>query len=347
MFRTSLNLGLALLALSLGGCIITVEDANDVSLNGSWTVNGLQANLGVCESAGIDRVRLTVFEPDTDVVVDDFIMPCEDGSFDTRPDKVLDYGDYDTLWDAIDIDGNVVATGPLLQLDVTLVEHATLATVDFSIGPFGNDVSLDGAWTINGLAANAGVCASAGIDTVELTIISSGVDYTDDSLRFDCGAGAFDSRPNAVLKAGSYQTQWTAYDVDGAVVDEGPALDLDVTAVSHATLATVNFEVVLATTGDLQVNTFWEVGGSYSDCAAAQVTSVAYTLTDAGGATVFDETGLACTPSLSFTDLDPGTYDIEIYGTGDKDSWAIVCQGLTVEVGQSLAYDCDVDLSNI
>lgn len=80
--------------------------------------------------------------------------------------------------------------------------------------PVGEDVSLEGHWTVNGATANAATCDANGLATVELVVYDGGTEHRYSALKWDCSAGSFDSSPRGLLTRGEYQVQWRAHDAE-------------------------------------------------------------------------------------------------------------------------------------
>jgi hypothetical protein len=81
--------------------------------------------------------------------------------------------------------------------------------------PEGDDATAAGSWTVHGAPATADTCAAAGVDEVALVFVHDGVEVDVGTFTFPCAQGAFDSRPVAVLAAGSYDVHWLFTAVDG------------------------------------------------------------------------------------------------------------------------------------
>ena len=102
----------------------------DVSLDGIWDVNGAEPTPASC--GDIDAVRVVICQTSAATscwTSAALTFPCEDGGFDTRPTRVLAAGSYHSLWEALDVNGNVLQETAPLPLVVS--GHATLATPDF------------------------------------------------------------------------------------------------------------------------------------------------------------------------------------------------------------------------
>lgn len=105
----------------------------------------------------------------------------------------------------------------LLLLTTAAVVAATGASCirEATFEPIGEDISLEGHWTVRGAAADATTCAAAGLATVEVVVYDGGTEHRYSALKWDCAAGSFDSSPRGILARGDYQLQWRAYDADG------------------------------------------------------------------------------------------------------------------------------------
>ncbi len=107
--------------------------------------------------------------------------------------------------------------------------------IDPRFDPRGNDVSLEGSWTINAQPPTDETCAMAGIAVVELRILDDADDdfYTDEEFRFPCAQASFDTRPDEVLDFDLYRAVFFAYSADGRVSSETEASILDAATETH------------------------------------------------------------------------------------------------------------------
>lgn len=349
-----------LTAVTASACVVEVNFSPlgaDFSVDGSWQVNGAVPSASSCSAAGISDVELVFFDGTTEFVFDTF--PCADGSFDTRPSKVLAFGSYTTRWRAIGATGNIIASGDMTPLVVTNQTHVTLAPVNFVItptfSPLGTDFSVDGMWTINGAAPTTSSCNAAGIATVRFVFYDASMtlyNYTD--FTFACADGGFDSRPNKILAWGNYTTRWQALNGSGTVVGEGDMTVLNVTNQTHVTVQPVNFTV--AATTRMAINLTYDINPSSTmedtDCATAGVVSIGYALRDAASTIIGPDHRsdlVACTDQLVYEEpiLSSGTYSIlvEGYDSASVKMWTVTCTDLIVADNESVTYNCPLTLS--
>jgi hypothetical protein len=119
-----------------GTFVVFSPFGDEVSLEGSWQIDAgegpVAADAGSCDRAGVAQVRLDISESQGDgqVLGPDFVtFPCAQGSFDTRPDAVLDAGEYRARLTALDGEGEVAGRSSKLDLDATTGDHAMLPRV--------------------------------------------------------------------------------------------------------------------------------------------------------------------------------------------------------------------------
>ncbi len=176
--------------------------------------------------------------------------------------------------------GNQLIVGALVAAAMTM----TGCTVTFDFDPLGNDVSIEGDWTINGGIADATSCANAGIDTVQLRFYDGVSRFDYPQFRFPCSQGSFTTFPDPVLNNGRYQTQWIALSSADVELGTGPMIVLDVSdySVTHAILATADF-VVTGTPGFNPIGSVgtlgatWTINGIAGDatnCASAGIATI-------------------------------------------------------------------------
>ncbi|MBW2464625.1 MAG: hypothetical protein JRH11_23460 [Deltaproteobacteria bacterium] len=197
---------------------------------------------------------------------------------------------------------NQLIVGALVAAAMTM----TGCTLTLDFDPRGNDVSLEGDWTINGGIADATSCSNAGISDVQLVFYDGGIAYEYNDFRFACSAGSFTTFPDPVLDHGRYQTQWVALSSSGAELGRGPMILLDVAdfSVTHAILATADFVV----TGTPGFNPIGDVGtlgatwtingiaGDATNCASAGIATIQMNFFDVNDTTYTSGITVAMAP---------------------------------------------------
>ncbi len=360
--RRSLVGSLALAAMVLSGCVVTVDVwspiGTDASATGSWTLNGAVPTISACDAAGVNSVEIQFSNRlDSPVIPAEFVFDCADGGFNLS--NVLAAGTYDATYIVRTNTGTV--TGATSSFTVGIGDIATFAPFDIVAGtpvfnPKGSDFTMDGMWTINGGAATASACSAAGIANVQLVIQQAGETYTEPGFIFSCAGGGFDTRtlsPQIAFTWGSYMTFWRALDSTGANIGMSSPLGLVVNSpITHSTLATADF-VVAPPTASLTLNLSYDtvVGGTMSDtdCAGAGVATIFYTLRDitGGASTIVSESGaagVACGSQIIFDSaiITGGhTYSVYLEGAdaGGVKHWSGMDSTLDVGVGEQAIYN--------
>ncbi len=253
--------------LPMNSCVVDSgfnPRGDDVSASSQWTlrtVNGLEpASLEEgCERARISQVKVVFFDFGGEFQDDRFSFPCAydagpevtcasgscapSAAFDTSPQAVLEFGIYETEWQAIDTEGVIVARGPRLELETRPPDaHVDLTPVEFEVfQPFYSDASLEASWTIDGSGeALAEACAAAGIAEVALELREQGFPDEDglEVAREACDAGVI-APSEPTLAMGRYLASYVGYDEDGTRAQETGAqpfetLDLGTSVVPGA-----------------------------------------------------------------------------------------------------------------
>ncbi|MBX3249058.1 MAG: hypothetical protein KF901_17905, partial [Myxococcales bacterium] len=335
----------------MAGCVVEVRFepiGGDVSVEGTWTINGGPATAETCEAGGIARVRLQICEfADGDCFSDTRLEGvCSAGGFSTSP--FLLAGTYAIRWQALSATGSVLGNSDWQT--VTAAAATTLrASVDFTVaGP--SSSTLDGEWLIDGEPADAASCAAAGIANIRLTLGGAAGDVV---FSLPCADGGFDSRSGMgpSVAAGTYTVEWEALDAGGALLaGTGELPAITAVAGGHVSLTGPDF----VTVPTLLVSFRYAIAGTetYGTCTEATVgdTAFLFELLDAEGNLLeLDVPITTCINEIELSDMPPGEYDIEIsaespdgsvkWGTGVPTS----CGGLSVDWGIS-AYDCFVDI---
>ncbi len=343
VMMTSLNLE--------GGTPTFDPTGTDASVEAHWTVNGATPTVSSCSSLGIDRVRIAFFD-DVGAVYEYTALTanCEDGSFDTRPNRVIAAGDWTVQFQAVDTAGNVLGAGAMADVTVAAGGHLSLyggAPVDFSSGafnPIGTDATLMASWSLNGQTPTDDNCYAAGVDRVQVllhpaddTTFSEGIVV---AMATNCEVGLINTAPMNVIRAGSYLVSIEAIDYDGNLVSSlmPTATPFTVTAGSTVTVTPVNFvfDPILAVAIDWQNG----VSGPATDCAGAGVSTMLWRLSNrTTGATVAMANSTACIEDLFFEQgidpgFGPGNYRLyfEGYDAGGTKRWQVVTGACDVDI---------------
>ncbi|HEY8428660.1 MAG TPA: hypothetical protein VIL20_09810 [Sandaracinaceae bacterium] len=142
MSRTSLTTALG--SVVLAGCIAGVSFdpvGTAASVEGRWTVAGAAPSSARCAELSITHVRVRFYDGERTFDHPDLVFPCEQGAFDTRPERVVAGGTWTMQLLAIDNttpvgESNVVGAGPLEMLDTGDARgHLVLTSVDFAPAP--------------------------------------------------------------------------------------------------------------------------------------------------------------------------------------------------------------------
>lgn len=364
-------LSLAAASLLTSGCI-TITDSNflpfgsEVTVSGEWDVDGAAPNLTSC--GDIATVRALVCETSSGsncLSNTRLTFACTAGAFDTRPSGLLVTGTYYIVWEALNSSGTVLQASNPTRLDA-YGSHAILPIPDFAPGttafdPSGTAVSLDGIWDVNGAEPTLASCGD--IATVRVVICENAAAttcWTAPSLTFPCANGEFDTRPTRVLRAGSYYSLWEALDSSGNVLQETTPLQLVVTSVSHATLATPDFDGALPpTTVTVQMRFENNAGGPFVTCSAAAIATNQFTYTLREGTLLTDPiisgpTNQSCSSGsdVLFSDngsfaFDGEAYSIYVHAEENVNScislWDAKCT-FTLSLNTSNVVTCNVDV---
>jgi len=351
MKKLRLLAGLYAALAAMTGCVVEVNFepiGGDVSVEGAWTINGGPASTASCSAAGIQTVRLQICEfVDGDCyTASNLEAACSAGGFTTSPFLVA--GTYALRWQGIRSDGSV-DNRPWSEVTVLSGDRIeTTANFDVTLP---DEDTLDGTWTVGGQPANASSCADAGIMNVRLAF------HTNDQgtalfrdFTFPCSAGSFDSRSGMgpTLPDGMFYSQWQALDASGAVIatSEIPLLELDTSAVTHATLAPVDFP---AGEPMLVINIRYQIlgGATYGTCTEASISNNAYNFDLFTGARVpvaLDPDITTCVNQVELPGLPAGDYILEIAAEGtDRTKYGATCDMITYGGGRQMV-DCFVDI---
>jgi hypothetical protein len=338
-----------LLVLALGGCIaeVTFDPVGTAaSVEGSWTIGGAVASAEACRALGIDYVRVRFYRDMRTSDHPHLVFPCERGSFDTSPERIVAEGTWTMALVAIDAEGNPIAVGPRETLS-TSSGHIALAPVDFTVAgfdPSGTDATLHARWTIGGSPASADACDAVAAATIDLVL------YAHDDLArtmpaivhegAPCADGGSDSGTPAVA-AGEYLVSGVLRGRAGEVVSRVDPV-MPVTVSAGAPLAMdLDFRLEDAL---VDVRALWDDPGTGAPttCEAAGVGRMTWRAdyVDASGALTSDvaDSGgpVACTEHvvIARTSLAPGTYRVHFEGADATGTTRWMVQG---------ACDAEVD----
>lgn len=137
--------------------------------------------------------------------------------------------------------------------------------VEVTFTPLGSQASAEGAWLINGAAANATSCSANGISAVSVVFLDGGAEFTFNQFVFDCADGSFNTGTTPVLGIGSYLAKWRYTFTDGSHADTGTfTFDVDgltshVVFVTGDVTSTPTFNPMGA---DFSVDGMWTLNGT-------------------------------------------------------------------------------------
>lgn len=334
----------ALLALMLmAGCIVEVDFTpigGTGVVEGRWTVNGAAPTAASCSALGLDEVELRIYEQfGSDFYTDTALRAdCADGSFTTAP--FLLPNTYRFVWVGYNTAGSVVAESDDITRSIASGATLTLEN-DFTDGgtgsfdPRGDAATISGGWLINGVQANAALCADAGIQTARLSILDAtrteSVDFD-----FDCAIGTFDGRSDTgvpALRADMFFTRWSAVAADGTVIAMmDMPLPLNTTATAHAGLAEPDFVVDVGFNpigSEVTLDASWTLNGAAATqdlCDGAQIANVVLRLSPDAAQTESHEflftcmTGSFDSRTLMSPRLRAGNYFMQWLGTDSTNS---------------------------
>lgn len=231
--RVRASLWCAVLGLGVG-VLGACSDDERAALMGDWavpTVNGLvPGSLAQgCDLAGYETIRLVLFKPDSNQVVQQLSQSCDIGGFDTFPETVVRFGTYDAEWQALDRRGVVLDSQrfPIVIRDF----YTQVPGADFEpFRPLGDDVSFAASWKIRQAGASlAERCAAAAVHDVSFAVFAD--DNTTEGVeirRVACstneqpdGAGRYVSLSPEVA-FGRYLFQWRFLDAEGNLIGASP-----------------------------------------------------------------------------------------------------------------------------
>lgn len=362
----------------LTGCVVETNFdpiGNELSVEGSWTVNGFAATEQTCAEAGIDSVEVVFFSGGLEFSYpDEFRYDCARGFFDTRNEVglVLDRGRYTTQWRAYDFNNEIVGEGAELELETTFLplgSHVILAesdfgTLDTAFNPRGTAGSVRADWTVNDQVPTQDLCDQANIADVRIVLYDQADAARTAGITLasaPCADGTYTSS-GTVLAEGTYLWSLRAFDSDGQELlffDGAEPISISSAQIDYL-LGPVNFTATVVTTAltlTLQWDTTQGEGEAFANCATAGMNNFGYTLTNTTDDTVADMTEglpLLCGEdsngdTLTFENLVAGnTYAISVSGDslpvqdgGSGQKWEGTCENITVTAGENTAI-CQV-----
>lgn len=316
----------------------------DATIEARWTIDGTPPSSASCRALGISDIRVA-FQTGTGWYEHpDLVVPCSVGSIDTRPTAVIRAGTWTLQIQALDAGGAIVGQGMMATVAVTPGSHVVMDAIDFTGGafdPLGRDATVEGRWQLNTRMPTSDTCFALGIDRVRFVLFAATDTAFENGVtafQVQCSDGRLDSRPTAVIRAGTYLWALEAIDSTGALVTEYSEMaPLAIAAGGHVILPTVDFQFPTTMTLGLE----WQApGGAYTTCAAAGVATYSYTLRREGSI-VATADARPCQDLLSFNATDtagftPGTYALyfEGFNGAGRKQWSILpstCDAIRVE----------------
>ncbi len=193
----------------------------------AWTLGGVEASQQVCRSFGANgaaEVQLVVTNDSgatlnlMDELPDDFLSArCSGGGY-ADIDPRFASGRFEMFLQAVDRDGELAGTSEIFRVDTAgaaagdIVDIGVIdimASAPFT--PLGEDASISLSWTINSMEPTAELCQSArnmeGLSwTHTRLLLVSRIDPEQQEIisTTPCEEGSYDSRPEQVLRAGSF-----------------------------------------------------------------------------------------------------------------------------------------------
>lgn len=159
---------------------------------------------------------------------------------------VMDLCPSTTPGEAVDVDGCSTVDGDndgvLNDMD-RCPDTAANANVDGLGCELEDQGTLDASWLVNGVAATAASCSSAGIVQVRLIVDRPGANFF--RRDFPCAQGSFDGREDMsaprVPRNQSFTNYWQALDASGDAIAESLTETLILSDETHLSLASVDF----------------------------------------------------------------------------------------------------------
>ncbi|MGE0786233.1 MAG: hypothetical protein AB7S26_11130 [Sandaracinaceae bacterium] len=211
-----------------------------------------------------------------------------------------------------------------LALAQPLLASGCIVTVTFD--PIGQDASISGTWTIDGVPPDAASCAAAGIDSVRVRFFDGEDDYRDHpDLVFPCADGQFDTRPTLLINGGVWTLALIPIRADGSVVETDPPALREtfdtVLAGGHIELTPVDFGVPLTGT---RYGASWTIDGATPDatrCDALGIDEVWVQFLDMDGTPIEAMTSKhPCAQGRFTSSIDPGSYSAMVVAVDRVDA---------------------------
>lgn len=161
--------------------------------------------------------------------------------------------------------------------------YAAGCVVEIGPDPFGAEVSVDAAWTINGVPANAAECAAAGVTDVRIRVLDGAGSWIDNRLTFPCAQGSASTGP--VLLEGTYDLVVEAVDRNAASVVVAATDPVTVTALFGDTI-TIDADFIIESIPAGTLTGSWTINGATPDatnCGDLGIAEVHVQFLDAGG----------------------------------------------------------------
>lgn len=346
MSRRSLLLLLPVLAL---GCPDGGFDARgtEAAVRFEWQLDGRPADGAACAAVAGARARLVVRLRGGDWRDPDLEWPCDAGAAETG--AVFATATLDFAVELVDVAGAVVAWSPWQRHTVAPGANP-LGTFELTGALPEPDASLEPAWTIGGLPADAAACAALG--AVEAVLDWRVGTYQGPSWSWPCGDGA--GRVELGLRSGrELDLRLRLVDAAGFTRAASPrgSWYLATLAPGDNELPPFDFPGP-AERGPLAAVLYWADGVAepplYVSCEEAGVAAFRYELRDAAGSLVDASPAapLACTGYLAWPSLAFGDYVLTVAGfaaaSDAEPAWGAECWGLAVETGEPDSYVCRV-----
>lgn len=362
---------LALLVLAAAvmapGCIIKVTDpydpvGTDATVQGNWTINGRAADSAGCNALGVTTVRLAFYNEGSALYLDTLEAPCSQGEIDTRPRGVLRAGVYEVAWEAFNGTSRV-AMGGRHTIRAEVGGHVVVPPVDFVASmmgfmPLGSDATVETSWTLNGRAPTASSCAAVDFDTLRIVLYpADDVDFENGIpvISGNCEDGEIDTRPDSVLRAGTYLWSLEAVDKFGEIIGSLFATEPVTVVPGHVMFPALDLD--FPTTLGISVSFESPATGLPSTCAEAGVSTMGWRLFRSGEVTpIIQQNSMPCREYISFDSathaamgFGSGTFRFEFSGNGaggtpmwqtDNDD----CPAVLVGNGELVSASCTASL---